>query len=226
RASNGVVLITLKDGLDDYVSVSENDLDITYDIDLPYDVPTNGKQQIATLKEISMNGIFKYYAVPKLDKEAYLLAEISDWEKLNLLAGEANIIFEGTYIGKSFLDPASTNDTLNLTLGKDKRVVVKREKMTDFSSVKLIGSNKLQTITYELTVKNNKKDAIDFILKDQYPISTNKDIEVELRESSDAMVNTEIGVLTWKLQLAPGESKKVRISYSVKYPKGKMLNLQ
>jgi len=226
RASNGVVLITLKDGLDDYVSVSENDLDITYDIDLLYDVPTNGKQQIATLKEASMNGVFKYYAVPKLDKEAYLLAEISDWEKLNLLAGEANIIFEGTYIGKSFLDPASTNDTLNLTLGKDKRVVVKREKMTDFSSVKFIGSNKLQIITYELTVKNNKKEVIDFILKDQYPISTNKDIEVELRESSDAMVNTEIGVLTWKLQLAPGESKKVRISYSVKYPKGKMLNLQ
>ena len=226
RASNGVVIITLKDGLDDYVSVSENDLDITYDIDLPYDVPTNGKQQIATLKEASMNGIFKYYAVPKLDKEAYLLAEISDWEKLNLLAGEANIIFEGTYIGKSFLDPASTNDTLNLTLGKDKRVVVKREKVADFSSIKLVGSNKLQVITYELTVKNNKKDAINFILKDQYPISTNKDIEVELRESSDAMVNTEIGVLTWKLQLAPGESKKVRISYSVKYPKGKVLNLQ
>jgi TonB-dependent SusC/RagA subfamily outer membrane receptor len=226
RASNGVILITLKDGLDDYVTVSENDLDITYDIDLPYDVPTNGKQQIATLKETSMNGVFKYYAVPKLDKEAYLLAEISDWEKLNLLAGEANIIFEGTYIGKSFLDPASTNDTLNLTLGKDKLVVVKREKMTDFSSVKFIGSNKLQVITYELTVKNNKKDAINFILKDQYPISTNKDIEVELRESSDAMVNTEIGVLTWKLQLAPGESKKVRISYSVKYPRGKALNLQ
>ena len=226
RASNGVVIITLKDGLDDYVSVSENDLDITYDIDLPYDVPTNGKQQIATLKEASMNGIFKYYAVPKLDKEAYLLAEISDWEKLNLLAGEANIIFEGTYIGKSFLDPASTNDTLNLTLGKDKRVVVKREKVADFSSIKLVGSNKLQVITYELTVKNNKKDAINFILKDQYPISTNKDIEVELRESSDAMVNAEIGVLTWKLQLAPGESKKVRISYSVKYPRGKVLNLQ
>jgi hypothetical protein len=39
------------------------------------------------------------------------------------------------------------------------------------------------------------------------------------------MVNTEIGVLTWKLELAPGESKKVRISYSVKYPKGKTLNL-
>lgn len=225
RAANGAVVVTLKDGLDDYVNVAEGELDITYDIDLPYDVPTNGKQQIATLKEATMPSVYKYYAVPKLDKESYLLAEVSDWEKMNLLPGEANIIFEGTYVGKSFIDPASTNDTLNLTMGKDKRVIVKREKMVDFSSVKFLGSNKLQTMTYELTVKNNKKDAVNFILKDQYPISTNKEIEVELLDDGGAMINKEIGVLTWKLQLAPGESKKVRFSYSVKYPKGKTLNL-
>lgn len=225
RASKGVVVVTLKDGLEDYVSVTDNALDVTYDIDLPYDVPTNGKQQIATLKEATVPAFYKYYSVPKLDKDAYLLAEVSDWEKLNLIPGEANIIFEGTYVGKSFIDPASTNDTLNLTLGKDKRVVIKREKLADFSSVKFLGTNKLQTITYELTVKNNKKDAISLILKDQYPISTNKEIEVELLQSSDAANNAEIGVLTWKLELAPGESKKVRISYSAKYPKGKVLNL-
>ncbi|MBC7937982.1 MAG: DUF4139 domain-containing protein [Rhizobacter sp.] len=225
RAANGAVIIDLKDGLDDYVTVAENEMDVTYDIELPYDVPTNGKQQIATLKEANMAGVFKYYAVPKLDREAYLLAEISDWEKLNLLPGEANIIFEGTYVGKSFIDPASTSDTLNLTLGKDKRVIVKREKLVDFSSVKFLGSNKLQTFTYELTVKNNKKDAVNFILKDQYPISTNKDIEVELLSDGGAQINKEIGVLTWKLQLAPNESKTVRFSYSVKYPKGKILNL-
>lgn len=225
RAVNGVMVVTLKDGLEDYISITENALDVTYDIDLPYDIETNGKQQIATLKEASIAAVYKYYAVPKLDKDAYLLAEVTGWEKLNLLAGEANIIFEGTYVGKSFLDPASTNDTLNLTLGKDKRVVIKREKLTDYSSSKLIGTNKLQTITFELTVKNNKKDAISLILKDQYPISTNKEIEVELIESSDAADNKEIGVLTWKMELAPGESKKVRISYSAKYPKGKILNL-
>ncbi len=225
RASNGAIIVNLKDGLEDYVSVTDNALDVTYDIELPYDVPTNGKQQIATLKEASIPAFFKYYAVPKLDKDAYLLAEVSDWEKLNLLPGEANIIFEGTYVGKSFIDPASTNDTLNLTMGKDKRVIIKREKLTDYSSVKFLGTNKLQTITYELTVKNNKKDPISLILKDQYPISTNKDIEVQLLQSSDAINNTEIGVLTWKLDLAAGESKKVRISYSAKYPKGKVLNL-
>ncbi len=225
RAVNGVVLVTLKDGLEDYVSVSESELDITYEIDIPYDVPSNGKQQVATLKETTADGLFKFYAVPKLDKESYLLAEISDWEKLNLLPGEANIIFEGTYVGRSFIDPSSTNDTLNLTIGKDKRVVVKREKLTDYSSVKFLGSNKLQTITYELTVKNNKKEALTYILKDQYPISTTKEIDVTLEESSGASVNKEIGVLTWQLQLVPGESKKLRMSYSVKYPRGKLLNL-
>ncbi len=225
RGSNGVVVVTLKDGLEDYVSVTDNELDLSYDIELPYDVPTNGKAQIATLKEASVEATYKYYAVPKLDKDAFLLAEISEWEKLNLLPGEANIIFEGTYIGKTFIDPANTADTLNLTMGKDKRVVIRREKMMDYSSVKFLGSNKVQEITYQIIVKNNKKDPIRLLLKDQYPISMNKEVDVKLLESGDAAINEEIGVLTWKLELAPGESRKVRIGYSVKYPKGKTLNL-
>jgi TonB-dependent SusC/RagA subfamily outer membrane receptor len=225
RGNNSVVVITLKDGLDDYISVSDRELDVTFTIDLPYDIPTNGKAQTATLKEYDVPAIYKYYAVPKLDKDAFLLAEVADWEGLNLLPGEANIIFEGTYIGKSFIDPSSTMDTINLTMGRDKRVVVKREKLKDFSSIKFLGTNKKQIFTYEITVKNNKKDAVNMLLKDQYPVSQNKEVEVELLESNDAAVNNETGVLTWKLKLAPGEVKKVRISYSVKYPKDKTLNL-
>ncbi len=225
RGNNGVILITLKDGLDDYISVADRELDVTFTIDLPYDIPTNGKAQTATLKEYDVPAKYKYYAVPKLDKDAFLMAEVADWEGLNLLPGEANIIFEGTYIGKSFIDPASTQDTINLTMGRDKRIVIKREKLKDFSSVKFLGNNKKQVFTYEITVKNNKKDEVNMLLKDQYPVSQNKEVEVELLESNGAAVNEEIGVLTWKLKLAPGEVKKVRISYSVKYPKDKTLNL-
>ncbi len=218
-------MITLKDGLNDYITVSDNELDVTFDIDLPYDVPTNGKAQTAVLKEQEVIANYKFYAVPKLDKDVFLLAEIADWEELNLLPGEANIIFEGTYIGKSFIDPSSTQDTLNLTMGRDKRVVVKKEKLADYSSIKFLGSNKKQTFTYEITVKNNKKDAIDIMVKDQYPISQDKDVVVELLESSAATDNNETGVLTWKLKLVPGEVKKLKVSYSVKYPKDKKLNL-
>lgn len=225
RATGGATVVTLKDGLDDYISVADKELNIVFDIDLPYDVPTNGKAQTAILKEYEVPAFYKFYSAPKLDKDVFLLAEVPDWEKLNLLPGEANIIFEGTYIGKSFIDPSSTMDTLNLTMGRDKRVVVKKEKLVDYSSVKFLGSNKKQIFTYEITVKNNKKDSIDILTKDQYPVSQNKEVEVELLEYSGAANNEELGVLTWKLKLASGETKKLRVSYSVKYPKDKILNL-
>jgi TonB-dependent SusC/RagA subfamily outer membrane receptor len=224
RAAGGAVIVTLKD-MGDYISVKDNELNVVFDIDLPYDVPSNGKEQNVNLKDYKIPATYKYYSAPRLDKDAYLLGQVIDWESLNLLPGEANIIFEGTYIGKTSIDAGSTKDTLNLTLGRDKRVVINREKMADFSSVKFLGSNKKQTFTYEITVRNNKKEPIQMELQDQYPLSTTKDIEVELLQHEGAAVNEESGILTWKLQLAPGEIKKLRLSYSVKYPKDKSINL-
>jgi hypothetical protein len=224
RAAGGAVVVSLKE-LGDYVAVKDNQLNVVFDIDLPYDVPSNGKEQNVSLKDFKIPAYYKYYSAPRLDKDAYLLGEIVDWESLNLLPGEANIIFEGTYIGKTTIDANSVQDTLNLTLGRDKRVVVNRERLGDFSSVKFLGINKKQTLTYEITVRNNKKEAIQMELRDQYPVSTNKEIEVELLQSDGASVNTETGILKWNVQLAPGEIKKYRVSYSVKYPKDKDINL-
>jgi uncharacterized protein (TIGR02231 family) len=215
-----------EDGLNDHTTITDKELNVTFDIDLPYDISTNGKAQTAILKKYDVPAGYKFFSIPALDNEVFLLAQISDWEKLNLLPGEANIIFEGTYIGKSFIDPSSTDDTLKLTMGVDKRVVVTREKLMDFSSVRFLGSDKKQIFTYEITVKNNKKDAIDISVKDQYPISQNKGIEVELLESKEATIDTETGEVNWNLKLAAGEVKKLRLSYSIKYPKDKILNLQ
>ena len=225
QAAGGATVVELKEGLQDYISVTDHTLNVLFDIDTPYDVPTNGKEQTATLQTIDVPTVYEHYAVPKLDKDAYLIAKVPAWEKLNLLPGEANIIFEGTYVGKSFIDPKATLDTLNLTVGHDKRVVIKREKLVDYSSIKFLGNNKVQKFVYEITVKNNKSEAVNLLLKDQYPLSTNKDIEVELLETNNAELNKDTGVLNWKMQLAPGEVKKIRFTYSLKYPKDKTLNI-
>lgn len=225
RARAGVIVITTKSGLNDYISVSESTLEVSYDIDIPYDVPTNGKAQIATLKTENVNTVYKHYAVPKLSKDVYLLAEVPNWETLNFIPGEANIIFEGTFIGQSFIDPAVEKDTLNLTLGIDKRVVIKKELVKDFSTVKFVGSNKTQSITYDISVRNNKNDAINILIKDPFPVSTQKEIVVNLEEYSKGSINEEIGVVTWQLQIPKGTSEKKRISYSIKYPKNKKINL-
>lgn len=211
-------------GIADFTTVNENQLSATFDIDIPYDIAPTGKAHSVTLKEYTLPARYKYYAVPKSDPDAFLMAEITDYEKFNFLPGEANIIFENMYVGKSFIDPNATTDTLNLSVGRDKKVIVKREKITDVAAgVKFLGNQKRQTFTYEIRVRNAKKEPVNLLLKDQYPISTDKNMEVELLESSDAAVNTETGVLTWKMSIEPGETKKVRLSYSVKYPKDKVI---
>ncbi|MEE1897490.1 DUF4139 domain-containing protein [Flavobacterium rakeshii] len=217
----GDVMIRGYSTIDKHVDINENQLTVSFDIDVPYDILSNGKKHSVTLKEIKLPASYRHYAVPKLEKETFLLAEIEDYSKYNLLSGEANIIFEGMYAGKTYIDPNSTSDTLRLSMGRDKKVSVKREKVADKSGSKFLSSYKEQTFTYDLTVKNNKKETVSLMLKDQYPISTDKDIQVELLESDGAKINKETGVLTWELKLKPGESKKLRISYKVRYPKDK-----
>jgi hypothetical protein len=225
EAEGGATVVELKDGLPDHIAVANKTLNVNFDIDIPYDVPTNGREQVATLRAIDEQAQYQHYAIPKVDKDAYLIAKLSDWEKLNLLPGEANIILEGTYVGKTYINPDQTSDSLNITLGNDKRVIVNRQKLQDYSSVKFLGNNKQQKFTYEISIKNNKNEAVNLILKDQYPLSTNKEIEVDLVESANAVIDKDSGTLTWQLSLAPNEAKTLRFSYTVKYPKDKTINL-
>ena len=212
-----------KSSISDFTTIKENQLSVSFDIDLPYDILSNGKTHSVALKEIKLPATYKYYAVPRVDKEAFLLAEISDYSKFNLLQGEANIIFEGMYVGKTNINPNQTSDTLNLSMGRDKRISIKREKVVDKSGTKFLSSYKEQTFTFDITVRNNKKEAIDLLLKDQYPLSSDKEITTELLQSDAAKINLETGILTWQLKISPSETKKVRISYKVRYPKDKIL---
>lgn len=207
-----------------YTNIQENQLSISFDIDIPYDILSNGKAHSVALKEINLPATYKYYAVPRIEKEAFLLAEISDYSKYNLLPGEANIIFEGLYVGKTTINPNQTSDTLNLSMGRDKKISIKREKVVDKSGTKFLSSKKEQVFTFDITIRNNKREAVELMLKDQYPLSPEKEIEIELLEKDGAKVNTETGILTWNLNLKPNETKKIRISYKVRYPKDKIID--
>lgn len=222
--ANGKIIARNNLLLNKYTSINENQLNVSFEIDIPYDILSNGKVHSVALKEIDLPATYKYYAVPRVDKEAFLLAEISDYSKYNLLPGEANIIFEGMYVGKTTINPNQTTDTLNLSMGRDKKISIKREKVVDKSGTKFLSSYKEQVFTYDLTVRNNKKEDAFLLLKDQYPLSTDKEITIELLDDGKAKVNTETGILTWELKLASNETKKIRISYKVKYPKDKIID--
>lgn len=228
RGTNGVVIITTKK-MEDYIEVEEKSISMEYKIELPYSIPGNGKEQIIDLKDYNLTPEYKHYAAPKLDESVFLVADFKDWEQANILSGLANITYDGTYVGQTQLSTSQTNSTMSVTLGTDKRVSVKREKLTDFSQVKTLGSDLRVTLAYKITVKNNQNKAIKFTLKEQYPISSQKDIKVELlnKETTIPTYNKEeIGVITWDFDLAAGESREFKIAFTVRYPKDKKVNLK
>jgi len=190
-----------------------------YKINALCDIPGNGKPFTLTINENSIPARYEYYCVPKLDKDAFLLAHITGWQEYNLLNGEVNLFFEGSYVGKSYLDVASTADTLSLSLGRDKDIVIDRTIEKNISGKTLTGTRRKVEKAWAITVRNNKKTAVDIVIEDQYPIAANTQIKVENIEHKGAEWNSVTGKLTWRLTLQPAESKKVGFHYSVEYPK-------
>lgn len=216
-----------KQGIEAYdfdVKINQNDINVEFEIDINQSIPSDGKEHIIGIQSYQVPATYKYHVVPKLDQSAFLLAKITDYGQYNLLAGTANIFFEDMYVGQVQINPNTSGDTLLLSLGKDDRVVVKRTKLVDKTSSKIIGSNKKETYAWETLIRNNKTTPIEIEVLDQIPISKQKEIEVELLESEGAQFVADYGKLLWNFTIKPNETKKVKLVYSVKYPQDKSVS--
>jgi hypothetical protein len=205
---------------------NENQTTIDFEIKTPYTIKSDNKSYSVDIDAYNLSAFYQYYCVPKIDKDAFLIANITNWEKYNLLEGEANIFFEGTYIGKTLLDVRYASDTLQISLGRDKNVNVKREKVNEFISKKFIGSKKEESRGWDISVKNNKSQRINMLIYDQVPVSTLEEIKIEVSEISGAKQDSESGEIKWEFTIDPNESKRFSLKYLVKYPKNRNLIIE
>ena len=199
---------------------------VNFEIEMPYTIKSDGKNYVVDMDTYNVPSTYQHYCVPMIDNDAFLIANIKDWEKYNFLDGEANIYFEDTYIGKTILDLNNASDTLKISLGRDKSVSVNRAKIQELTSKQFIGSKKEETRAWNTTVKNNKAQKINMVLLDQVPVSTVDDIEVDVENKSGAQLNNDKGEIKWKFTLEPGSSKEFELRYSVKYSKQRDLILE
>ena len=204
----------------------ENQTTVDFEIKTPYTIKSDNKNYMVDMEFYALPAFYQYYCVPKIDKDAFLIANIVDWEKYNLLEGEANVFFEDTYVGKTLMDVRYASDTLEISLGRDKKVSVNREKIKDFTNKQFIGNKKEETRAWKTTVKNNKTQAINMIILDQVPVSTIEEIEVTVQNDSGAKQDPETGEIKWEFELNPNDSKEFELKYSVKYPKHKKIILE
>jgi hypothetical protein len=208
------------------VSQQQAQFGFEFDIKQLLTLPDGGKTTTTELARHQLPATYEYQGIPKIDKESFLVADATDWQKLNLMEGEANVYFDNSFVGKSILDPNVSSDTLHFSLGRDQSIRVQRTKVNERSIRRFFGSSQEQTMTWRLTVKNMRQEAVSITVYDQMPISRNSSIEVSMEELSGGQCDKETGVVRWPLQLQPGEQRELMLQYKVKYPKNRRLHIE
>lgn len=205
------------------VTQTRQTLNTSYAVSMPYDISGDNKAREVEIQRISLPADYRHYAVPKASKDSYLVAEVRGWEAHSLMPGEASVFFEGGYVGKSFVNPGATTDTLNLSLGRDRNVKIDYEQIKDFNQTAFIGGKKQSTRAYKIRVYNAGPKPINLRVEDQIPLSRSGEAEVTVEELSGGKLDPESGKVSWDLQLDQGASVEYIVRFSVKYPKKKVL---
>lgn len=209
----------------EWVTTVDNVISAEFRIDLPYTIKSNNQQHMVLVKNVDLDANYKYYTVPKYDKSVYLVAQLSKLDELQLVPAVANIYFDGTYMGETYLDPTTMDDTLNLSLGKDPNIIVKHTLLEKESKERVVGTKKERTYSYSIEVKNLKSTSIELVIQDQIPVTTNPEIEISALELSKGDLNARTGIIEWNVSIKPKASKDILFTYQVKHDKEQNVSL-
>ncbi len=212
----------------DLIAVKEQKAQFGYEFEIkqPLTMTSDGKTTTTEIARYQLPATYQYLGIPRADKDAFLVADATEWQQYSLLEGEANVYFENSFVGKTILDPTVVNDTLHFSLGRDNGIRIQRTKVSDRSTRRLLSTTQEQNLTWRITVKNSRKEAVSLTLRDQIPVSENSNITVTTEELSGGKLNDTTGVVEWQLQLQPNEQRELTVAYRVKFPKSRWLNVE
>lgn len=210
------------------IAVNEQRAQFGYEFEIkqPLTLLSDGKTTTTEIARYQLPATYQYLGIPRADKDAFLVADATDWQQYSLLEGEANVYFENSFVGKTILDPTVANDTLHFSLGRDNGIRMQRTKVSARSTRRLLASNQEQDMTWRITVKNSRKEAVSLLLQDQIPVSQNSNITVTTEELSGGQLDKSTGIIVWQLQLQPNEQREFIVQYRVKYPKNRRLTIE
>ncbi|WP_338790542.1 DUF4139 domain-containing protein [Bernardetia sp. MNP-M8] len=208
----------------DYTTVKETALASEFEISLPYTILSDGRKQLVEVSKMEVATDYQYTVFAGKNKEGFLMANLSDWQQYQLVSGDVNIYFENKFVGKTYLDTQNSGDTLAVSLGKDSRIVAERITLKDKNKRKFIGSNVRESKAFEIIVKNNLSRKVNVKIIDQIPLSMDSRIEVETENISGGELNSRTGQVIWNTEIPASDSKKFKLEYTIKYPKGKQLD--
>jgi len=163
---------------------------------------------ILMLKKRNISAQYCYISMPKLDSNAFLQVQISDWDKLELLPDKSTVFYVDNYIGEGFIITPGIKNTLNISLACDKEIIIKRNQdLNETSNPSFFGNDISQKFAYTINVRNTKNVSINMAIYDQLPVIQNKTISIADAKYSGADYQKDTGLLTWNVNLKVKEVK-------------------
>lgn len=136
------------------------------------------------------------------------------------MPGKSSIFFEGSFVGQGYINTKNAKETLDLSLGRDKKIIINRENDKQMTAKsEFFGNSVSQQYSYVMDVKNTRKEPIKLVVLDQVPMSRDSAITVDGLKYDGASYNKDTGEVQWTLDLTPNQAQKLSLSYTVKYPK-------
>lgn len=194
-------------------------LSTEYTIDQPYTIYSDSKPYTVDVLEKTVNATYEYKAVPALEKDVFLQTRIALKDLPDLVSGDASVYFGGSYIGKTFIKTIDLEDSLAVSLGRDKKIqMIRKESKQDYQR-SIVGNYEKEVLKYETTIKNTRDVPVFIIIEDQVPVASSSEQEVSVNDISGGLLDKPSGKVTWKYMMAPGETKVIKLGYTTKYPK-------
>ena len=161
---------------------------------------------------------------PALFPEAFLVAELKNPSSQPLPAGNANLYVGDDPAGNAHLKLVSPGEAFTLPLGIDRALKPVRNVKVVQSEQGVISKDELTEYAVTIELANPYRSPVAVRLLDQIPITTQKDVEIRLADSKPlATQDKRTGSLEWRLTVPATQKTIVSFNYSIKRPKGWLL---
>ncbi|MGH9186751.1 MAG: mucoidy inhibitor MuiA family protein [Acidimicrobiales bacterium] len=193
---------------------------VSYRLSRPVAVPSDGSPHRATITNLDLPARLDFVAVPKLAAECYLRATVTNTSGHTLLPGTVSVFSGADFVGTSELEILPSGGEVELQLGVDDRMRVERELTRRETSKTLVGGNRRTGATYTTTVENHRAAPVRVAVIDQFPVSRHEQVKVrDAKASPDPAERSDLDVVTWRFELAPGAKQELALSFTLEHPR-------
>ncbi|MDR1874477.1 MAG: DUF4139 domain-containing protein [Synergistaceae bacterium] len=154
--------------------------------------------------------------IPEQNREAWIVASM-DSIPPSFLPGVAGLAVDGAQTGRAAISEAVAG-RMQVPFGMSARLTSKKERFVEKTGSTWTGTGLLEN-GYTLEITSALEAEREITVRDRIPVPASDKIVLEVKKIDPAPVERDKeNRLLWKLKIEPGETKKITVEYTLRYP--------